>query len=91
MEAPLPGIVQHHRYSATLGHARCRAHHEVHQRPVAILHEGVAHECQLRLPPLALAHQPRLRIRTAPSGLQIALNLRASAIIAIDLLVSRPS
>ncbi len=44
MKAPLPGIVQHHRHSVTLGRARCPAHHEVRQQPVAVLHEGVAHE-----------------------------------------------
>ena len=59
----LPRIVQQPGHGITLRRARRATHHEVHQQPVAILHQRMAHEHQLGL--LPLAHQPRLRIRSA--------------------------
>src|SRR3954452_12040838 len=45
----------------------------VHDQPVAVLHERVAHKAELGLHPVALAIEPRVRISRADMGLVRAL------------------
>ena len=40
----LPRVIQHHGHSLTFRPARGPAHQEVHQQPVAVLHQRMAHE-----------------------------------------------
>ncbi len=68
MKAARLGIVQQPGHRIALGRSGRAGHHEVHQHPVPVLHQGMGHEAQLRGGPVALLCQQSLRVGRALVG-----------------------
>ena len=74
-EATLPRIVQQHGYSVTFRRARRAAHHEVHQQPVAVLHQRVGRP---RLPLADMAYAAAMKVYTGFSARRFNCDVQAA-------------